>query len=134
LTAVALWAALNSLSSPSAVQYFHNYQSDPKYTQWRREADREAGHNPAVAAKLDQLDAQLAQIEGQPRNPAAAPPAQPSPAPRGGAGFIWPVLFIGISSCCCCGCGGAARLIRLLPRPPSALPAAQRHGSVSACA
>jgi hypothetical protein len=96
LTAVALWAALNSLSSPSAVQYFHNYQYDPGYTQWRREADREAGHNPAVAAKLDQLDAQLAQIEGQPRNPAAAPPAQPSPAPRGGAGFIWPVLFIGI--------------------------------------
>jgi hypothetical protein len=96
LTAVALWAALNSLSSPSAVQYFHNYQYDPGYIQWRREADREAGHNPAVAAKLDQLDAQLAQIEGQPRNPAAAPPAQPSPAPRGGSGFIWPVLFIGI--------------------------------------
>jgi len=96
LTAVALWAALNSLSSPNSVQYFHNYQYDPGYMQWRREADREAGHNPAVAAKLDHLDAQLAQIEGQPRNPAAAPPAQPSPAPRGGSGFIWPVLFIGI--------------------------------------
>jgi hypothetical protein len=95
LTAVALWAALNSLSSPNSVQYFHNYQYDPGYMQWRREADREAGHNPAVAAKLDQLDAQLAQIEGQPRNPAAASPAQP-PAPRGGSRFIWPVLFIGI--------------------------------------
>jgi hypothetical protein len=91
LTAVALWAALNSLSSPNSVQYFHNYQNDPGYMQWRREADREAGHNPVVAAKLDQLDAQLAQIEGQPRNPAAA-----SPAPRGGSGFIWPVIFIGI--------------------------------------
>jgi hypothetical protein len=88
---VALWAALNSLSSPNSVQYFHNYQNDPGYMQWRREADREAGHNPVVAAKLDQLDAQLAQIEGQPRNPAAA-----SPAPRGGSGFIWPVIFIGI--------------------------------------
>jgi Protein of unknown function (DUF2491) len=96
LTAVALWAALNSLSSPSSVQYFHNYQYDPGYMQWRREADREAGHNPAVAAKLDQLDAQLAQIEGQPRSPSAAPPAQPSPTPRGGSGFIWAVLFVGI--------------------------------------
>jgi Protein of unknown function (DUF2491) len=95
LTAVALWAALNSLSSPNSVQYFHNYQYDPGYMQWRREADREAGHNPAVASKLDQLDAQLAQMEGQPRNPAAAAPAQP-PTPRGGSGFIWPVLFIGI--------------------------------------
>ncbi|HEX6441857.1 MAG TPA: DUF2491 family protein [Stellaceae bacterium] len=95
LTAVALWAALNTLSSPNSVQYFHNYQYDPGYMQWRREADREAGHNPAVAAKLDQLDAQLAQIEGQPRNPPAASPAQ-LPAPRGGSRFIWPVLFIGI--------------------------------------
>jgi hypothetical protein len=96
LTAVALWAALNSLSSPSSAQYFHNYQNDPGYLQWRREADREAGHNPAVAAKLDQLDTQLAQMEGQPRNPSTASPAQTPPAPRGGSRFIWPVLFVGI--------------------------------------
>ena len=95
LTAVALWAALNSLSSPGSAAYFHNYQSDPGYQQWRQEADREAAHNPAVAAKLQQLDTQLAQTEGQPRNPAAPSPAQPSPA-RSGGGFIWPVLFIGI--------------------------------------
>jgi len=94
LTAVALWAALNSLSSPGSAQYFHNYQNDPGYMQWRREADREAGHNPTVAAKLGQLDTQLAQMEGQPRNPSTASPAQTSP--RGGSGFIWPVLFIGI--------------------------------------
>jgi hypothetical protein len=96
LTAVALWAALNSVSSPSSVAYFHNYQYDPGYMQWRREADREAGQNPAVAAKLQQLDTQLAQVEGQPRNPSAAPSVQPSPAPPGGSGFIWLVLFIGI--------------------------------------
>jgi hypothetical protein len=95
LTAVALWAALNSLSSPASAVYFHNYQYDPGYVQWRREADREAGHNPAVAAKLDQLDTQLAQMESQPRNPSAEAPVRPSPAPAG-AGFIWPVLFVGI--------------------------------------
>jgi len=96
LTAVALWAALNSLSSPSSVQYFHNYQNDPGYQQWRREADREAGHNPAVAAKLNELDTQLAQMESQPRNPAAPSPVRASPEPGGGSGFIWLVLFIGI--------------------------------------
>ncbi|MGC2201857.1 MAG: DUF2491 family protein, partial [Stellaceae bacterium] len=96
LTAVALWAALNSLSSPSSVEYFHNYQYDPGYMQWRQEADREAGHNPAVAAKLQQLDTRLTQMESQPRNPSAAPPARPAPARSGGSGFIWPVLFIGI--------------------------------------
>jgi hypothetical protein len=93
LTAVALWAALNSLSSPGSAQYFHNYQNDPGYVQWRQEANREAAHNPAVAAKLDQLDTRLAQMEGQPRNPAAAPPVRPASS---GSGFIWPVLFIGI--------------------------------------
>src|SRR5215472_4630792 len=96
LTAVALWAALSSLSSPGSAEYFHNYQYDPGYVQWRREADREAAHNPAVAAKLDQLDSRLAQLEGQPRNTSASPPVRTSPAQAEGSGFIWPVLFIGI--------------------------------------
>ena len=96
LTAVALWAALNSLSAPGSVEYFHNYQYDPGYIQWRREADREARSNPAVAAKLDQLDTKLAQMQDQPRHPATPSPAQPAPARAGGSGFIWLVLFIGI--------------------------------------
>jgi Protein of unknown function (DUF2491) len=97
LTAVALWAALNSLSSSGSTAYFHNYRYDPGYMQWRQEADREAAHNPAVAAKLQQLDTQLAQMEGQPPNPAAASPVQPSAASSGGSGFIWLVLFVGIA-------------------------------------
>jgi hypothetical protein len=96
LTAVALWAALNSLSSPSSAAYFHNYQNDPGYVQWRREADREAANNPTVAAKLDQLDSRLAQMEGQPRNPPATPPVRASPAQAESSGLIWPVVFIGI--------------------------------------
>jgi Protein of unknown function (DUF2491) len=96
LTAVALWAALNSLSSPGSAAYFHNYQNDPGYVQWRREADREAANNPTLAAKLDQLDSQLAQMEGQPRNPSAPPPVRASSAQAVGSGFIWPLLFVGI--------------------------------------
>ena len=96
LTAVALWAALNSLSSPGSAAYFHDYQYDPGYLQWRQEADREAAQDPAVSAKLKQLDSQLAQMEGQPRNPSPPLPARASPAPPQGAGFIWLVLFVGI--------------------------------------
>jgi len=96
LTAVALWAALNSLSSPSSAAYFHDYQNEPGYVQWRREADREAANNPTLAAKLGQLDSQLAQMEGQPRNPTATPPVRAAPAQAESSGFIWPVLFVGI--------------------------------------
>ena len=96
LTAVALWAALNSLSSPSSAAYFHDYQNEPGYVQWRREADREAANNPTLAAKLDQLDSQLVQMEGQPRNPSATPPVRTAPAQAESSGFIWPVLFVGI--------------------------------------
>ena len=97
LTAVALWAALNSLSSPSSAAYFHNYQYDPGYVQWRREADREAAKDPTLAAKLGQLDSQLAQMEGRPRNPSAALPVRSSPAQATGSGLMWPVLFVGVA-------------------------------------
>jgi Protein of unknown function (DUF2491) len=96
LTAVALWAALNSLSSSGSAAYFHNYQNDPGYVQWRRDADREATNNPTLAAKLSELDTQLAQMQGQPRNPSATPPVRTSPAQAEGSGFVWPVLFVGI--------------------------------------
>jgi hypothetical protein len=97
LTAMALWAALNSLSSPSSAAYFHNYQNDPGYMQWRRDADREAADNPTLAAKLGQLDGQLAQMEGRPRNPPAPAPVRTAPAKAEGIGFMWPVLFVGIA-------------------------------------
>jgi hypothetical protein len=63
-------------------------------------------------------------MEGQPRNPAAAPPVQSSPASSGGSGFIWPVLFV-----------GAAVLLllwfwrRRLARPPTAAAAPGLAGS-----
>ena len=94
LTAVALWAALNAVSSPGSAAYFHNHQSDPGYLQWRQEAEREATNNPAVAAKLQQLDTQLVQMADQPRGPEAAPPVQPAPVPSGVSGIIWVVLLI----------------------------------------
>jgi MYXO-CTERM domain-containing protein len=130
---VALWAALNSLSSPGSSAYFHNYQNDRGYLQWRQEAEREATNNPAVAAKLQQLDTQLAQMADQPRNPTAAPPVQPSPSPSGGSGTIWVVLFIGIAILALLWLWRRRHAPALLPlRPVPALPAAQQRGFASA--
>lgn len=90
LTTVALWAALNALSSRGQAEYFHAHRDDPAYLQWRREAESAAARDPEVAAKLAQLDARLAQLEGQPANPAARAPAEPD----SGLGSIWGVLFV----------------------------------------
>src|SRR5205807_9195492 len=76
LTGVALWAALNSLSAPSQAAYFNDHRYDPGYVQWRQEADREAARDPAVAAKLAQLDARLAQMETQPRSSSSSAPPE----------------------------------------------------------
>jgi hypothetical protein len=96
---VALWSALNSLSSASQAAYFYDRQNDPDYVRWRQEADREAARDPAVAAKLAELDARLAQMETRSRSSSSGgsqTPSRPTSAPaEEGAGFIWVVLFGG---------------------------------------
>lgn len=92
LTTVALWAALNALSSPGQAEYFNAHRNDPVYQEWRREAEQRAARDPEVAAKLRQLDTRLTQLEGAPRGPSARPAA----APEAGSGAFWPVLFVGV--------------------------------------
>ncbi len=93
LTTIALWAALNALSSPGQAEYLHAHRNDPVYREWRQEAERTAARDPEVAAKLVQLDTRHAQLEGQPRDPSATPPA--TAAPESESSFIWPALFVG---------------------------------------
>ena len=64
--AVLAWSLLNSLSRPQSVAYFQDNRSDPRYTQWRAEADRAAANDPAVAKKLAELDALMTQSKAQP--------------------------------------------------------------------
>ena len=57
VTGVALWAALNALSSsPSQAEYFYAHRNDPAYREWRQEAERAAARDPEVAGKLAELD------------------------------------------------------------------------------
>jgi len=96
LTTVALWAALNALSSSGAAEYFHANRNDPVYREWRQEAERAAARDPEVAAKLAELDARLAQLERERASAPAETPARPAPAaPEEGSWSIWGIVFVG---------------------------------------
>ncbi|KAB0680157.1 DUF2491 family protein [Aureimonas leprariae] len=112
-----LWALLSNLNRPGTGEWFHNNQNDPGYQEWRREAERQAQDNAELRTKLDELDRQLKERDGQPRTPgtlpADVPPevaeAQPTRTPdignaandnSGGTGLLLPILAVGV--------GGAA--------------------------
>jgi hypothetical protein len=103
---VFLGALLSTLGRSSAGDFFHNNQNDPGYRQWRAEADRQAQDNADLRQKLAELDRQLAEREGQPREQGAVPndiPAEIAKAPpsrtpgvsEGGSGWVWVVLLAG---------------------------------------
>lgn len=120
-----LGALLSNLSRPGSGDFFHNNQNDPGYQQWRQEADRQAQDNAELRGKLDELDKQLAERDGQPRTPGALPPDIPSevakvPPPRtpglpgtGGSGWVWAVLLAG---------GGGIAYLAYQRRPASGGP------------
>jgi hypothetical protein len=103
-----LGALLSNLGRPESIDFFHNNQNDPGYRQWRAEADRQAQDNADLRQRLDELDRQLAEKQGQPRNPGALPAdvppeiaqATPSRTPdvpdeAGGSSWVWVVLLVG---------------------------------------
>ena len=85
--AVLAWSLLNSLSRPQSVTYFRDNRDDPRYAQWRAEAERKAQSDPAVAQKLAELDNLIAQSK------ADTGPAVPSGS--GGSGLLFVVIFFG---------------------------------------
>ena len=87
--AVLAWSLLNSLSRPQSVAYFQDNRNDPRYTQWRAEADRAAANDPAVAQKLAELDRLMAQSKAQPVSPRAAT------SDVGGSDVLFVVVFFG---------------------------------------
>ena len=46
LTTVALWAALNALSSPGQAEFFRDHRDELVYREWREEAERAAARDP----------------------------------------------------------------------------------------
>ena len=98
VSGVALWAALNALSSsPSQAEYFREHRSDPAYREWRQEAESQAARDPEVAAKLAELDRRMAQLDARPGSTGGGPAVAREPArePRGGGGFsLWGIVLV----------------------------------------
>jgi hypothetical protein len=69
-----LWGLLNTLSQPGRSQFFYSNQNDPGYQQWRTQMNAAAAQDPAIREKLDDLDKQVAQLQGQPKTPGVLPP------------------------------------------------------------
>lgn len=92
---IMLWSLLNSISQPGRGGWFYNNQNDPGYRAWRAQAEQAARDNADVRAKLDELDRQMAQMQGQPRTPGAPPPV---PAPKqpeqAGDGSLFMILLL----------------------------------------
>jgi hypothetical protein len=111
---------LNNLTRSGSVDFFRNHQGDPGLRDWRAEADRQAQTNTELRERLDRLDRELAQRNGDsaapPRDPTYLPPDVPPDvalAPRddvrtpsarptapaadggGGAGLWLPLLVVG---------------------------------------
>lgn len=122
---IFLWSLLNNLGRSGSGDWFSNHRDDPGYQQWRQEADRQAQTNTELRQKLDQLDSQLKEKQGQPQDPGYLPPGIPAsvaaaPAPertptvagaRRSSGWVWPVLLVG---------GGGLGYLAFARRKPSA--------------
>ena len=68
-----LWSLLNTLTQPGRAQFFYSNQDDPGYRQWRTQMEATAAQDPAVRQKLNELDRQMAQMQGQPKTPGKLP-------------------------------------------------------------
>ena len=83
-----LWFLLSHLTRPGSADFFYNHHNDPGYQQWRTEANRRAQEDPAVRQQLTQLDQQVADKQGQSRDPNYLPPGIPPELATGSAGDV----------------------------------------------
>ncbi|PWR19408.1 DUF2491 family protein [Zavarzinia aquatilis] len=95
--AVMLWFLLDTLSDRGHADFFRDNRDDPGYREWRAEADKAAATDPALKAKLDALDAQLAAAPGDPSRAGQLPAdVAPPPSSGGGFGLVIALLILGV--------------------------------------
>ncbi len=101
--ALFLWYLLDTVNRPGHAAFFYNHQNEAGYREWREEAERRAADDPALRAKLAELDQQLAAQQGTTRDsgylppdvpPEAAVAGTPRPAEDGGGVGTW--LAVGL--------------------------------------
>jgi hypothetical protein len=98
--AVFLLSLLNSLGSPGHTQFFRDNRDNPDYQAWRRDADRMAQQDPALAGKLAELDRRMASpaSDSGRTNEASRRPSPGATATPGGSGLVMPVIILGVGS------------------------------------
>ena len=95
--AIMLWFLLDTISDSSHADFFRNNQNDQGYRDWRAEAERLAADDPALKAKLAQLDRELAAAPGDPTKAGQLPPDIPSGSGGGGSfGLVIAVIIIAV--------------------------------------
>ncbi|BBK36530.1 hypothetical protein STAQ_16080 [Allostella sp. ATCC 35155] len=85
--AMLLWFLLDTLNRPGHARAFHDNQNDPGVQAWRQEADRRAADDPALKARLDELDRQTAALAGEAQQPGRLPPDVARTDGGSGGGF-----------------------------------------------
>jgi Protein of unknown function (DUF2491) len=91
--AVFLLSMLNSLTAPGNTQFFRRNRDNPDYLAWRREADRMAQQDPALAGKLAELDSRIASdSSGRSDDALRRPSAGTAENPGGSSGVILVVI------------------------------------------
>ena len=67
--ALIWWSILDNLGNRNRYAMAHHHASDPGYQEWRKEADRLGSENAELKQKLDELDRQVATMNGEPVDP-----------------------------------------------------------------
>ncbi|SCY51284.1 TRAP transporter solute receptor, TAXI family [Desulfoluna spongiiphila] len=75
--AMAWWMVLDTLGSRNSYAMAYHHADDPGYREWRQEADRMARDDAVLKAKLTELDAKVATLEGTPVQPDYLPDGMP---------------------------------------------------------
>lgn len=109
--AAFLWFLFSNLNRPGSTDFFHNHRTDPAISDWRRQVEQQAGSDPEVRRRLDDLNAALERRRADPVDPTYLPPdatpdvatarpdggRTPSPARAssgGGIGILIPVVLL----------------------------------------
>jgi hypothetical protein len=71
--AMFMWMMLDRMNDDNYRRMYYHHQNDPAFQEWRTEANRLSADNAELRAKLAQMDAQTAQLQGQPQDPNYVP-------------------------------------------------------------
>jgi hypothetical protein len=71
--AMFMWMMLDRINDDNYRRMYYNHYGDPAFREWRNEADRLAQDNAELRAKLNQMDTEVKQLQGQPQDPNYVP-------------------------------------------------------------